>query len=69
MSLSTFPGIIKKNANRKHISLTGTDHFNSKLSKNIQFENDIHILTFTSIKIQTNAVNENFQWTSNPIFL
>ena len=33
----TFPGVTQKNANHRSISLTGTDHSNSRLSKNMQF--------------------------------
>ena len=34
----------KKKTNRQNILLTGTDHCNSKVFKNIQFEKDIHML-------------------------
>ena len=33
----TFPGVTQKNANHRSISLTGTDHSNSRISKNMQF--------------------------------
>ena len=40
---TTFPGITQKNTNLRYISLTRTDHDNSKLFENIQFEKDIKL--------------------------
>ena len=38
MSLHYISSSNSKNTNYRHISLTGTDHCNSKLSKNTQFK-------------------------------
>ena len=42
-SYTTFPQKSLKNTNHRHISLTGTVQCNSKRSKKIQFEEDIHL--------------------------
>ena len=48
-SYTTFPQKSLKNTNHRHISLTETVQCNSKRSKKIQFEEDIHLFFTYSI--------------------
>ena len=54
-----FPNI-SKDTNHRHILLTRTDRCNSKLSKNIYFEKDIHSFTNSMLKIRKKAYEVKF---------
>ena len=50
-----------KNANRRHISLTGTDHCISQLSKDIQFEYGLRKTTIQSSFKSKGRILERFR--------
>ena len=59
-----------KNTNQRDIWLTGTDHFISKLSKNVQFKKDIHLFfsIFQKICNKAKVQRSYYGWTGCVFF-
>ena len=52
----------EKNTNHRLVSLTGTNHSNSTLSRNIQFEKDVHFFFNTSENLLKNQSVKVLFW-------